>query len=125
FQSATLGQFCIGGNTSAIHRLTVNKEDIVAKAFLDIVEKRVPHYGCLLNEDTIRTLVDEAAAQETRNAILKQDAHNLRRYLQSYGLQVREFPYGFEVDRSNTPEQDLARFMSGEAPTVPSKKRET
>ena len=105
---------------SAVRRLSAKKgEDDIARTFLDAVEKRVPHYGCFISEDAIRGLVDSVSEIDAKHAVAKYDAHNLRRYLRSYGLQIREFPYGFEVDRSNTSEQDLARFMSGEAPMIP------
>jgi hypothetical protein len=95
----------------AMHRLIRHKGDSRAEAFLSSVETRVPHYGCDINENVIRELIQAAAEQEARNIVLKTDTYALKQHLRSFKLRVREYPFGLHIDGSETPQSEIDRFV--------------
>jgi hypothetical protein len=98
----------------ATHRLIRYQGDPGAETFLRGVETKVPHYGCNIDESTIRELVDAIAEKEAENAILKKETYALKKYLRSFKLRVFERPYGLVIDGSDTPRSEVDRFVVGD-----------
>jgi len=94
------------------HGLIMSRgNDPFCAGVIDAIEEKVKYVGHSWNEDSIKSAIADVEEGEAARKLVRSDTYSLKKYLRSFRLDVRELPVGLLVDRSNTPQEDLERFL--------------